>query len=56
VDRANLSGRQQRPVAGWCGQDKSYVAKNRDQWQDGVYRVKVISLRKETFVMMVWTG
>jgi len=43
-------------VAGWCGQGKSNLFKNGDQWQDGVDRVKVIWLRTETNVRMVCTG
>ena len=50
-----LSGSEQGPVTGWCGHSKSYLAKNKDQWQDGVDRVRVIWLRKETCVWMVWT-
>jgi len=43
-------------VAGWCGVGKSYQVHNRDQWHDGVDRVKVIRFRTGTSGMMVWRG
>jgi len=54
--RQKLSGRELRTVAGWCGQGESYLVQNRDQWQDGVDRVKVIWFRTGTSGRMVWTG
>jgi len=42
-------------VAGWCGQGKSYLAENRDQWQEGVERAKVIWMRAGNSGRMVWT-
>jgi hypothetical protein len=35
---------------------KIYLAQNRDRWQAGVDRVKVIWLRKGTGGRLVWTG
>jgi len=43
-------------VAEWCEQGKSYLAMNKDQWQVGLDRVKVIWLRTETSGRMVCTG
>ena len=43
-------------MAGWFGQGITYLAENRDQWQDGVDRVKVIWLGTGTSGRMVWTG
>jgi len=35
-------------VAGWCGQGKSYQVQTREQWLDGVERVKAIRFRTGT--------
>jgi len=51
-----LSGWEQGPVAGWCGQGKVYLDENRDQCQDVMDKAKVIWLRTGTNGRMMWTG
>ena len=51
-----LSEREQGPVAGWFGQSKSYLAENRQEWQDDVDGANVIGLRTRNSGRMAWTG